>query len=107
MTDHDEALARLLREQRSPSFGPGFADRVLRRVAEEEAGFLAGIRPAEWFGLAAAAVIVAVALAAFSLGATESGSQSALEAMFGLPPLTADSVYDAGALFTPVEGEAG
>ena len=108
MTEHhDEAVEQLLRDQPRPTFGPGFADRVLRQVEAEQTGFLAGVMPAEFLRVATAAVLLAAALAAFSvIGSGTDGAQTTLEAMFGIQPLTADVVYDPTAVFFSEEGTA-
>ncbi len=96
----DEAPEMLLRAHGGASFGPGFADRVMSRVETEQAGPLVGIAPAEFFRLAAAAVLVVAALAAFNVtGSASDDVLSTLEAVFGLPPITADTVYDPAAIF--------
>ena len=55
MRELDEELRRLLRREQPP---PGFAERVLRRVAEEPARPRRGGRPAWWLRLTAAAILV-------------------------------------------------
>ena len=99
-------LQTLLERSRADRFGPGFADRVMRRVEDErDAGFLL-ISPGQFLRVAAAALIVAVLLAGLSLaGRSADSGQTALEALFGLQPVTASAVYDAGA-FSPLNEEA-
>ncbi len=101
---HDEALERLLRANVHASFGPGFADRVMRRVGDEQTGLLAAIMPTELLRLAAVALLIAAALVTFNIagGATDS-VQTTLEAVLGLQPLTADAVYDPAAIFSADE----
>ncbi len=96
----DEVLAEVLRAGRGARFGPGFAARVMQRVEDERANPLAAIMPKELVGLGAAALLIAVALITFSLAGGETqGAQTTVEAIFGLRPLTADTVYDPTALF--------
>ncbi len=98
---HDKALEKLLRISRSTSFGPGFADRVMRRVDREQAGPFAAIMPTEFFRLAVVALVIAVALITFNIaGKAADSSQTTLEAVLGLQPLTADAVYDPVAVFS-------
>jgi len=98
---HDEALEKLLRVNGRARFGPGFADRVMRRVSHEQAGALAAIMPTEFFRLAVVALVVAAALVTFSIaGSATDSAQTTLEAVLGLQPLTADAVYDAAAIFS-------
>jgi hypothetical protein len=96
---HDAELEQLLRRKGRASFGPGFGDRVMRRVGDEAAGPFAAIMPAQFLRLAAGALAVAAALVTFSLAGASNDSQTVLEAVLGLQPLTADAVYDAQALF--------
>ena len=56
---HDPQLEDLLRTQGRGSFGPGFADRVMRRIEDEPNGWLDGLAPAAFARIAAVAVIVA------------------------------------------------
>jgi len=100
---HDQELEQLLRAQRSASFGPGFADRVMRRVQDEQAGPLAGILPVEVLRLAAVALVIAAALVTFNLVGSAT-AQTPLEALLGLQPLTADVVYDAAEIFSATDG---
>jgi len=102
MTEQDdEALGKLLRAHRGSQFGPGFADRVMRRVEREQAGPLAAIMPTEFFRLAVVALVIAAALVTFNIaGSATDTAQTTLEAVLGLQPLTADAVYDAAAIFS-------
>ncbi|NKB86759.1 MAG: hypothetical protein GKS06_00865 [Acidobacteria bacterium] len=98
MTEHDLQLEQLLRDKGRSNFGPGFADRVMRRVEEEPVGWIDSLTLPDFVRFAAAALVLAVALAVFSLSGSSERSQTALEAVLGLDPVTATSIYDAQAL---------
>ena len=94
MTEPDPELRRLVAQARVDRFGPGFADRVMRTVSEERAGALV-VMPAQFWRVAAAAAVVIALLAGFNVaGRSPDDSQSVLEALFGLEPVTASSVYE-------------
>ena len=94
--ESDPDLQRLVRQSARRSFGPGFADRVLRRVAAEHGGFEALLlREFRW--LAAAATLAAVLLGGYATLQAGDG-QSLLDAALGLEPLTAESAFSPEAL---------
>ena len=97
MTDtRDHNIERLVTEHARRSFGPGFADRVMRRVQEESAPFEV-LLVAQFRWLAAAAMLAAMALGAYSvLGPERYESQSTLEAALGLEPVSLETVYSFG-----------
>ncbi len=100
MAEHsDPGLSRLLREHRPASFGPGFSDRVMRRVAEEQESGLVLVAPAQFLRVAATGALIAAALATFSLlQRSEERTQSTLEALLGLDPITVSTVYDTASI---------
>ena len=96
MTDDIERLVRdALAENRRDGFDPGFADRAVARWRasqnQQSIGSLIAARFAKLTPLAAAAVI---ALAFYNVRSSE--SSSAIDRLFGLTPVTAESAYDIG-----------
>lgn len=86
------ALERLLSGTASRRFAADFDDRVLQRVRSTESLDAELVR--QFVRLAAAAVVAAALLAAFSLSVAErSDEQSVLEAALGLQPRSLIDTY--------------
>jgi hypothetical protein len=91
----DDAVADLLREA-TPDFDPGFADRVMARLdarGREEADLERAMRR-QFRRLAPVGFAAGLALAAFNLTqAGDDASQSAIEAVLGLDPVSVGYAY--------------
>jgi hypothetical protein len=97
----EEPAARWIREHAARSFAPGFADRVMRRIAEERAAAGTGLGAgfdgaitALFPRLAAAALALIVIAGAYCLWGIE--DRSPLEALVGLPTVSIEDAYDLG-----------
>lgn len=78
-----------------PGFEAGFADRVMERVQVESSSSEETARAmsryfARWAPLAVAASLV---LAAFNIATASASGQSAMDALFGLEPVSVESAY--------------
>lgn len=89
--DRDTETERLVRTHARRSFGPGFADRVMERVAEDATSLV--LLPQFW-RLATAAVTLTLLLIGYSVLWTEAAEgQSFMEAALGLEPVSLESAY--------------
>ncbi|HSU13670.1 hypothetical protein [Longimicrobium sp.] len=83
----------LLRASRRDAFAPGFAQRVMRRVRDEQASAAAlfgAVLQRQFLRLAPLAAAAVLALAGWNLR-TADRRQSPVEAALGLPAVTADA----------------
>lgn len=108
-TDPVDELTRHLREAADGRFAPGFADRVMDRIASEADIRVVSLTTplrGQFLRLAPLAAAVLVALGAYNLiGAGASDGRSPLEAALGLEPVTLETAYAFEPSFYPAEGE--
>lgn len=96
-----KAVQHLVSSSTTPTFSPGFADRVMARVASERLAkatngrTLADSLAPAFYRVAVAGTAAVIALGALGLvqGADDTG-QSAVEIMLGLPAYTFESAYE-------------
>ena len=86
----DPEVERLVAGTASRRFAPGFADRVMDRVATDTPEL---VSPGQFLRLAAGVAIAALLLGSYCIAA-RSDDQSALEALLGLPESRPASIYD-------------
>jgi hypothetical protein len=87
-------LEALLREVPRGRFRPGFAGRVLARIASAEAPRLSAALAVGFRRLVPAALVIILALLAHNLLTDGAEPQSVLEAALGLEPVTLEVAYD-------------
>ena len=95
----DDAMRRLLQEGGRGGFEPGFADRVMARVAVRSAGTFAvpmmSLSLQRYFlRLAPVALALLIGLGLFNLAGRRSQGQNAIDAVLGLPAVTIAAAYD-------------
>ena len=90
-------LGALLRASRADAFDPGFADRVMRRLASEGAAAGADAMAdllAHWFArLAPLAAAAAVLLAVANVARAGDERRTLVDAALGLPAVTLEGAY--------------
>jgi hypothetical protein len=91
----DPEVERLLAESASRAFAPGFADRVMDRVAADVPEL---VSPRQFVRMAAGVVIAVLLLGGYCLTAAGE-DRSAIEALLGLPNAEQPaSIYDLDAM---------
>lgn len=93
----DERIERLLRASRADRFAPGFADRVMHRMAARQATLL-GPALQHTFKWLMPAAVAAILLLGFFNVRNAGDSRTTLERALGLPQVTLAAAYsfDAG-----------
>lgn len=104
------ALAAAARAAARHSFGPGFADRVLERLARRvESRFpsFADMLAPLFYRVAGGALFLALAIGGYNVVASSGPDQTPIEAALGLPSVTVESAYESafGSLAANTEPE--
>jgi hypothetical protein len=103
-----KSLEKLVAETPPASFEPYFANRVMQRLQAERAGSeisLADSLAQMFYRLAPAALVLAVALFAFSAVNRGESSQSLLESALGLQAMTLDEAFSFDAAYYALDVE--
>lgn len=95
---NDDELNRLIAEHTTRSFESGFYQRVMNRTtsATGRNDRFADLLLARFWRVAVAGLIVAMGLAGYNASTARTPnhpSQTVVESLFGLPPVTVDAAY--------------
>jgi len=97
--DHEERelkeISDVLRQETRDRFGPGFADRVMRRVAEQKQPSFSDALGWMFGRIATAALLVAVLVSATTIwrARTTQPGRKPLDIVLGLPEVSLESAY--------------
>lgn len=100
MTSHHDdpqltEIADMLRAESRTQFGPGFADRVMRRIAEQRQPVFADVLASMFGRIAAAALILILLVGATTVwrARTSQPGRSPLDVALGLPEVSLEAAY--------------